>query len=137
MEDEGSANELAQLDRALPPLLPLDSDLQMERVLAGRSHGRYHRRRHARPAGDPSLSLKSIMATKISVILVSVWMMRKWTKRAEERISYSIYSTKLDSCFMIIFFFTLRIMKLLAVFVFVFLSFLFSCDFSGAKQSVL
>lgn len=57
-----------------------------------------------------SLSLKSITATKISVILVSVWMVRKWTKRTEERISYSIYSTKLDSCFMIIysFIFSLR-----------------------------
>ena len=104
MEDEGSANELAQLDRAFPPLLPLDSDLQMERVLAGRSHVRYHRRRHARPAGDPSLSLSlSLSLVLLKYFLVSVWMMRKSSKKTGERVSYSI-STKLDSCFMIIFF---------------------------------
>ncbi|XP_071934648.1 sulfate transporter 4.1, chloroplastic isoform X2 [Coffea arabica] len=48
MEDEGEADDVDGVDRDVPSLLPLDSNLQMARIFANRSHGWPHRRHHAR-----------------------------------------------------------------------------------------
>ncbi|KAF5948023.1 hypothetical protein HYC85_013980, partial [Camellia sinensis] len=49
MAIEAEAHDIRGVDRALHPLLPLDSNLQMARLFTARSHGRYNRRHHARP----------------------------------------------------------------------------------------
>ena len=51
MEVEAPKHGLDRLARILPPLLSLDSDLQMARVFADRCHGRCHHRSHARSSG--------------------------------------------------------------------------------------
>ncbi|XP_059628195.1 sulfate transporter 4.1, chloroplastic-like isoform X1 [Cornus florida] len=50
MAVQGQAHDHQRVDRALPPLLPLDSNIQMARILADRSHVWCHRRYHARPS---------------------------------------------------------------------------------------
>ena len=52
---QDQAYDVYGLAGATPPLLPLDSHLQMERIPPDRSHGRCHRRNYARPSG-PFLS---------------------------------------------------------------------------------
>ncbi|RWR76843.1 STAS domain-containing protein [Cinnamomum micranthum f. kanehirae] len=47
---EAKAYDVYGLVGATPPLLPLDSHLQMERIPPDRSHGRCHRRNYARPS---------------------------------------------------------------------------------------
>ncbi|KAK9169179.1 hypothetical protein Syun_001319 [Stephania yunnanensis] len=51
MAGQGEANVVRGVDRGVPAVLELDSDLQVARVPPDRSHGRNHSRNHARSAG--------------------------------------------------------------------------------------
>ncbi|KAA8534262.1 hypothetical protein F0562_031779 [Nyssa sinensis] len=81
MAVEDEANDVHRLDRALPPLLPLDSNLQMAGVLTGRSHGWYHCRDHARPSVN--------VLCKVSWAATNIWTLLGWLIRF---ISHSVIS---------------------------------------------
>ncbi|KAK6145333.1 hypothetical protein DH2020_022153 [Rehmannia glutinosa] len=50
MEGQDETDDFDGVDSTVPTVLPLDSHLQMARILASRPHGWHDRRRHARPS---------------------------------------------------------------------------------------
>lgn len=99
MDLEIQAHDVCSVDRALAPLLSLDSHLQMARLFPGWSHGWDHRWHHARASGCFRLILQFCFSLLfVSFSFISPFL--DWTKLQSGLSSFLSWLTRsLMFCF--------------------------------------